>query len=385
MLDLHWPYKRHAEVFAGTQRYAEEHGWCSVLDEFVHDTLATKQAGNREGKGAPYDGVIARANSALAKQALRVGVPVVNVWVSSPAYARLPGVFSDYNSGGQLAAEHLLSRGFRNFAALASHATRADDLFFSGFSRVVQDAGFSCARVKTPQTPERNASTWRMTAEIVQACVTSWQPPIGVYCSKEDVARLIVQTCQDRGLRVPKDVAIVAGQNEPTLCEHPRPSLTSIDYGFERVGYEAARMLDQLMAGKELRQTHVVVPPTGLVTRESTDFFAVHDETVAAALAFISANSHRDIGLGDVAKAIAVETRTLQNYFQKHLGRPIVAEIRRVRIERAKHELAKGKRALEAIARDTGFGTAMHMYEVFRREVGITPSAYRKQRQAAAG
>jgi LacI family transcriptional regulator len=140
-------------------------------------------------------------------------------------------------------------------------------------------------------------------------------------------------------------------------------------------------MLDQLMAGTELRQAHVVVPPTGLIMRESTDSFAVHDETVAAALAFIKANSHREIGLADVAKAIAVEQRTLQNYFRKHLGRPIVAEIRRVRIERAKQELAKGERSLEAVARATGFGTAMHMYEVFRREVGMTPSAYRKQRQ----
>jgi LacI family transcriptional regulator len=380
MLDLQWPYKRHAEVFAGTQRYAEEHGWCSVLDEFVHDALAR----TRGGKRVPYDGIIARANSALAKQALRARVPVVNVWVSSPAHGRLPGVFADYRKGGEVSAEHLLARGFGNFASLASPASRAEDLFFSEFSRVVQDAGFPCSRVKTPQSPGQNVSTWRATTELVHACVTSWQTPIGVYCSKEDVARLLVQACQSHNLRIPEDVAIVAGQNEPALCEHPRPSLTSIDYGFERVGYEAARMLDQLMAGKELRQTHVVVPPTGLIMRESTDFFAVHDDTVAAALAFISANSHREIGLVDVAKAIAVETRTLQNYFRKYLGRPIVAEIRRVRIERAKLELAKGKRSLEAIAHDTGFGTAMHMYEVFRREVGMTPSAYRKERQAEA-
>ena len=36
MLDLQWPYKRHAAIFAGTQRYAEEQGWYSIIDEFAH-------------------------------------------------------------------------------------------------------------------------------------------------------------------------------------------------------------------------------------------------------------------------------------------------------------------------------------------------------------
>ena len=35
MLDLEWPYKRHAGIFAGTQQYAEEQGWESTIDEYV--------------------------------------------------------------------------------------------------------------------------------------------------------------------------------------------------------------------------------------------------------------------------------------------------------------------------------------------------------------
>jgi len=63
------------------------------------------------------------------------------------------------------------------------------------------------------------------------------------------------------------------------------------------------------------------------------------------------------------------------------LDRPIATEIRRVRIERAKRELTQSNRSLAEIARDVGFGEAMRMYEVFRRELGTTPSDYRKQRQ----
>ena len=47
MLDLQWPYKRHASTFAGTQQFAKEHGWHSIIDEFAHDTLPKR-------RGKPY-------------------------------------------------------------------------------------------------------------------------------------------------------------------------------------------------------------------------------------------------------------------------------------------------------------------------------------------
>jgi LacI family transcriptional regulator len=135
------------------------------------------------------------------------------------------------------------------------------------------------------------------------------------------------------------------------------------------------------MAGHPPPAAPIRLAPHGLVVRESTDFFAVKNPVVAAALAFISANSHRRIGPGDVATAVGVETRTLQNYFRAAIQRPIATEIRRVRIERAKRELAQSNRALDAIARDVGFGNIQRLYEVFRRELGVAPGEYRKARQ----
>ena len=376
MLDLQWPYKRHASVFAGTQQYAEAHGWHSIIDEFVHDTLPAQRT-----KAIPYDGVIARANHSLAQRAARLRLPVVNVWASSPARAQLPGVFPDFAAVGRLCAEHLLSRGFRNFATLTPPKNVGEELLVKEMVRAVGEAGFSCVSGKYPQNPWRDLAHWRNTEQVIKRCADLWQLPIGVYVSHDEVGRIVAQECQRRGLRVPADVAIVAGQNEETFCEHPRPSLTSMEIGYERIGYEAARMLHALMEGGAMPTRPVLLPPQGLVVRESTDFYAVENELVAAALAYISANSHRPIGQDDVSKAVGAETRTLQNRFRKYLGRPIVAEIRRVRIERAKRELVQSKRPLSDIARDVGFGATMRMYEVFCRELGITPSSYRKQRQ----
>ena len=375
MLELSASYKRHTDLYAGFQQYAYEQDWETIIDEYADDSLPTGR-----GQQAPYDGIVARATRKLAERAGQLQVPVVNVWLNSPVRDKLPGVFCDFSLTGKLRAEHLLDRGFERFGALATN-TAAPELELRSFRDTVTSAGYPCVTDRVPLDPDKSLANWRKSEKAIASWIERLNPPVGVYVSADSYGRMVAQICRSRGLSVPGDVAIIAGNNEETLCEHPQPSLTSVEIGFERIGYESGRLLHSMMDGKAAPKTHLLLPPSGLVVRESTDFFAVKDPLVASALAYISANSHRRIGPDKVATAVNAETRTLQMRFRKFLNRPIAAEIRRVRIERAKRELAQSKRRLSEIARDVGFGETMRMYEVFRRELGVTPSEYRKQRQ----
>jgi len=387
MLDLRWALKRHNEVFAGTQRFAQEHGWTSTVDEFARDTLSAPST-----KSVPYDGIIARASKQLAERAAKHNVPLVNVWLSSPARDMLPGVFVDFASAGRIRAEHLLARGFRNFAALVSRSNLAHHQEGREFHRLARETGSSCAMARIPLDPHRNLAAWRKTVQIIADWMDGWQLPIGVYVGADEMGRYVAQACLARGWRVPQEVALICGMNEEMFSLHPRPSLTSVEMGHVRIGYEAAQLLDRLMDEKatgrrrkaNAEPTHIFVPPQALVVRESTDFFAVDSDSVAAALAFISANSHKQIGPEDVAQAVPIELRTLQRRFRTYLDRSIAAEIRRVRIERAKRELAQTEQSMKSIARNVGFIEPKQMYQVFRRDVGVTPTQYRRQRQINA-
>lgn len=376
MLDLQWPYKRHSDVFSGAQQYASEQGWTTVVDEFADARLA-KMLDRDE---CPYDGVIARATPLLAEAAKRLSLPLVNVWASSPAREQVPAIVPDYPSIGEQCAEHLLSRGFRSFAAVTAREDDGQVTIREAFARRVHDAGFPCHEATVPLERQESMDSWDETIRVLAECVDACPKPLGVYLTDEFLARIFLQDCRDRGLRVPIDVAVITGYNEETICEHMRPALTAIDMGYQKVGYEAARLLGQLMDGGKPPTEPIVVQTPGVIVRESTDYVTVANETVAAALAFIAANAHRPIGQDEVAEAVNAEARSLQNYFRKHLGRPIVAEIRRVRIERAKRMLVEGERSIKDIARETGFGSSLRMYEVFLREVGLSPSAYREQR-----
>lgn len=384
MLDLEWLYKRHTAVFSGTQRYARQRGWRTLIDEHAYDTLA-----QRKPTEIPYDGIIARATKPLYEQAVRLKVPLVNVWYSSPVRDLLPGVFSDFTAAGRLRAEHLLSRGFRRFAALISPGDRGQEAELKEFNRVIGEAGCTCLTSKVP-AERRTLRKWRTCEHNIRIWMDRWETPIGVFVGGESSGRLIVQMCHERGWRVPEDAAIVSGNNEEMLCNHPHPSLSSVEMGMERIGYSAAQLLDGLMdeklAGKwtsaSSSREHIILPPRALIVRESTDFYSVENEAVASALTFISAHCHRAISPADVALGARVSLRSLQRQFRTVLNRSLSGEIRRARIERAKRELTQTTRSIASISHDVGFGHPMRMYDVFRRELGTTPRAYRRQRQA---
>ena len=383
MLELVWPFKRHIGAFAGIQKYAGEQGWETTIDEVVYDRLPLRRT-----KSLPYDGVIARATKPLAERANRLRLPVVNVWLSSPVRDVLPGVFADFAAAGRQRAEHLLARGFRNFATIICRGDQGGEVEMKEFRRVVVGAGYSCASTTVSLTG-MEPHNWRATEGAITSWMDNLQPPVGLYAAHDIFARLVAQLSSDRGWRVPQDVAIIGGQNENIACEQPPPSLTSMEFGYERVGYEAAQLLGRLMDGRDNKKKtksravpeHILVRPRGLVVRESTDFHAVDDELVAGALTFIADRSHLNIGQAEVSRAVATGTKTLQRRFQKVLGRTITQEIRRVRIERAKRELTQTDRPLEEISRETGFGPRKRMYEVFCRDVGLSPSQYRRQQQ----
>lgn len=371
MLDIMWPYRRHTGVFTGTQTYARECGtWDCVIDEFVCTTL-------QEDKGA-YDGIIARATPALARAAKKLRIPLVNVWVNSPVMSSLPGVFGDYAATGRMAAEHLMQRGFRHFACLTGTGDQAHRSESKGFHEAIRKRGGTCSCLEVHRHYYQNVNDWKQFKREVKNWIAGWERPIGVFITFPDVTgRHIAEAVRTAGLAIPEHVAIIQSENDPVLGMDPPPSLSSVDLSYESIGYQAAEMLDQLMKKNQPEVLHQFIEPTGVVARQSTDFLAVDDELVANALRCISEMAHQPIDVNDVCEAACSGRRTLERRFQDVLGRTIAEEILRLRIERAKRELAYTDTPIKQVARLAGFRDAKRLHEVFMREVRLSPSAFR--------
>ena len=197
-------------------------------------------------------------------------------------------------------------------------------------------AGAGCTAIAISPTCDETSPGWDRYQRQVDAWIAGWQPPLGVFVSQDVYCRFLTAACRRHGLRIPEDVALISFGNEPLLCEEPEPSLSSIDVGFERIGYEAAALLERLMDGRRPPADPVLIQPRGLVLRRSTDLWLVENESVAAALKFIAEHSHERITVADVAEHACAAVRSLERHFRSVLGRTIKDEVTRLRMERAK-------------------------------------------------
>ena len=162
----------------------------------------------------------------------------------------------------------------------------------------------------------------------------------------------------------------------------PPPSLTAVEINYRQV----AAMLDLLMRGRRLPARHEVLQPAGVIARDSTDYFAMEDPDIVAAMRFIERNLTRRIGVKDVVAGTGVSSRRrLERRFRDTCGRSIAAEIRRLRILKAKRLLSETALLVKQVAQQSGFGDPIRLHEVFVREVGMAPSAYRERAASGGG
>jgi LacI family transcriptional regulator len=149
----------------------------------------------------------------------------------------------------------------------------------------------------------------------------------------------------------------------------------------EQIGHDAAALLDGMMQRKKPPEKAILIPPTGIVEKRSTDTLAIDDPDVAQALTFIRSQAFKSIQVSDILKAVPVSRRSIERKFAQILGRTPIEEIRRVRMAKAKSLLAETTMPMQAIAEASGFATYNYLTRVFTQENGITPRDFRKRVQ----
>lgn len=116
------------------------------------------------------------------------------------------------------------------------------------------------------------------------------------------------------------------------------------------------------------------------------DLLALRGETscrqslVERAKEFVCQNYGREnLGLNDVAKALRLSPYYLAHLFKTTEGITLGRYIRNVRIERAKELLARSDVSITDIALEVGYSNPAHFSYIFKKEIGISPSRYRRR------
>jgi LacI family transcriptional regulator len=291
-----------------------------------------------------------------------------------------PGVTrvgTDDRGIGQIAARHFLDRGFTNFAfidTLNMHLSKE------------REEGFA-AELAKKKLAYNSLTRWmadrQMTAPITYEVISDWLKslprPLALFAASDSVAWPVLEVCRELDFPVPESIAIVGVDNDPMICLLASPSLSSVAVPAERIGYEAATLLDRMLAGEQPPKDPILIPAKEIVSRQSTDVLAIPDAELAAAVRYIRHNAGNRIGVRDVVRATQVARRSLERKFRTVLGRSPLEEIRRARLDRVREMLVNTDLPMPAIAERAGFDSAVRLTTVFREETGLTPTGFRRQ------
>ena len=362
------------EVCRGAAEYAADR---PDLDFDPWPVVAGRELGARRSDIQEADCLIA-SDIELTKlfgKNVPLRIPYVNVGDHRP---RLASVELDDEATGRLAAEHLLGRGYPHLAFVGSRDQPWSRLRKQGFVQTATLAG------KVPRSFEFAAdvlpTNWSWKSERRRASLAqllaALPKPCGIFAANDVIACFMIETARDGGIRIPEQIGVLGVDNDPIPNAAAGMAISSIEVPFREMGRQAAEMVDQLRHSKPFRK-RVLLPPTRVVARTSTNAFMVDDRLVRRAQEYIEAHRHSRIKVAEVARAVGSTRVTLGQRFGRHLGLGVLEYILQRRMGYAQELLRTGDLNVDQVAQACGFHSAPLFHSVFKRVMGITPGQAR--------
>jgi len=309
-------------------------------------------------------------------QLIESKVPAVNLLQDlSPD---IPSIASDDGAIGQAAATHLLSRGFNSFAYLGVNVSWSVARQ-KGFATALTAAGHSYVNCDELAAVPFSELPSTATSRVIRRWIDGLPKPVAVMACSDTVARILLAACEAEQVRVPEDVAILGVDNLVATCELCSVPLSSVAQDFYRMGFESAKQLQLLLAGRRPPKSPCLVPPGPVVVRRSTDVLVFSDEYVATAMRLINDHAEEGISMGDILRAVPVSRRWLDERFIALVGRTVSQEIRERRAAAVRDLLLQTDLSVKQIALRCGFPSPENMVRFFRTAYGLPPLAYRMQ------
>lgn len=358
-------------ILRGIRAYAKSRpDW--VLLPTSHDIPAVRTLRQRKPVG-----MIAHIyEDDVARELFRLQKPIVNVCGIMP-WLKAPRVGLDDFEVGRMAALHLADRGLEHFAFVGHARQGASVERLRGFRATLADYPVS---VQHWPREGFNPQGWSASSTTgLLKWLARLPKPVGIFVPGDVWGLQISEFCRQLKLKIPEEVALIGVDNDDLYCEMSRPSLSSIAVNGERVGLEAAALLERILQGGSPPAAPILLPPVGVVVRESTDLLAIRDADIVKALTLIRGQIASGIGVADVARHVAVSRRTLERKFRSVIGRGIGVEIRRQRIDRAKNLLIHTDLTIADVAQQAGFSSLKQLSVAFRRGTSQTPSEFRRK------
>ncbi|MCE0495715.1 XylR family transcriptional regulator [Vibrio salinus] len=352
---------------------------------FIEDDFTTNVEHFRSWNG---DGVIADFDNPQIIELLKdSNIPVVGVggsYTDDEDYPDVPYVATDNYKIVEMAFQHLKEKGLEQFAfygipddSWQRWANQRERAFIDLVSQ--ENYFYSVYRGN-----ETNALSWQYDMNRLSDWIQRLPTPIGIIAVTDARARHLLQTCEHLGLMVPDRIAVVGIDNEEMTRYLTRVSLSSVAQGCKTMGYNAAKMLHRLLMKKakgeenpRIENSRILVPPSQVFERQSSDYQTLHDPYVVQALHYIRNNACKGIKVEQVLTHVGISRSNLESRFKEERDHSIHFEIHKAKLDRARNLLSSTDLPIAEISETCGYPSIQYMYSVFKKSFNKTPKEYR--------
>lgn len=332
----------------------------------------------RKWKG---DGVITVLTSRREETlASKLSIPVVNLsgWYP-PTSKSIPRVNADYRAMGKLAADHFIATGIKHVAYYGFK-----EVWFSQERSVglqQRAIAMKCSFSEFLHPLNHQVVSWQQQKRELLTWLKTLPKPVGVLCVHDYRARVILECCEELGLSVPDDVSVLGIDNDQMACDYCTPSLSSISRDPFACGAAAAELLHHLITKRHLTTKVILVPPCGVIQRQSTSRLYDEDPIIKQVISYVQGQITRPYSVADIATELHLSRRTIETRFQTNLGITPHDYILNQRINHAKTLLLQTEtyRTLSEIAYACGFSSIKTFRMAFKALTHTTPACYREQ------
>ena len=294
-------------------------------------------------------------------------------------------VVSDNEAIGRLAAEHFRDHGYKEVFALNTDDIHMYEERLEAFTAHMEVDG---GKVTVLDSAGRTES--RVIQELHNLAQSRGRKleelSLGFFAYDDTAAAEMISICLKNKLRVPENIAVLGVDNDDLVNKGLSVELSSVDSDLEGLGLTAAKTLQKLLDSNSTASAGSILrhPPKGVVSRLSTDSYAVANPLVANALHWIKNNFYHGIQATDVAEAMGVTQQGLQKAFANCYSKSPGQEIRYQRTHAVARLLQTTDANLDEIAKNCGYYSVNSLINSFRAEHGTTPGSYRKSLKSSS-
>lgn len=363
-------------LLKGIVRYSKEVGnWSFQRMPLYYRMLYGENGVVEWAKKWQADAIIAQLSDVNIELLNDLNIPIIvqNYRDRNKAVSNLTG---DYFNTGVMAAKFFLNRGYRNFAFYGFKGAIWSRERADGYSHEIEKQGYKLAVL---ENDNKDKEEWSYNHTVLGNWLQSLPKPVALFACDDHFALQISETCNVYNINVPDDIAILGVDNDDLLCNISDPPLSSIVLDVENGGYNAGKLLHQLITKEITEPFNIVVNPLIIERRKSTEKYAVSDKNIRTILNYIEKNYANHLSVEELVKQVPLSRRVLEKKFNEETGESLYQYIQNYRIDQFTRLLITTDYSLFEAALQSGFENYKNVSRVFRKYKSLSPAEYRKR------